>query len=276
MRLVIFIARITGLTHRFIARKSFYRSVPKEDDVRVSKSLSTFSGGRTFVDHVVNFAALAASIAAVVAVTMRLRDSNQSQAAAPALVPVAFPDWRNLALTGQRVGARAPKVTIVWFSDFQCGYCKQAAADFANLLEAYPSELAVVNRHFPLSFHRQARPAAFAALCASKQARFSEMQRELFARQDSLGILPWVHIARDAGITDTLAFSACMSDSATASALRSDSLSASPLKIPGTPVIFVNEWRFDGYPGAVQLEAYVKRALAERVVAFEAAHTSTR
>lgn len=276
MRLVIFTARITSLTRCFIACKHLHRSVPKEDDARVSKSLRTFSGGRTIVDHLVNVAALAASIAAVIAVTMRLRDRNQLQAPAQALVPVAFPEWRQLARTGQRVGAPAPKVTIVWFSDFQCGYCKQAAADFVNLLAAYPSELAVVNRHFPLSFHQQARPAAFAALCASKQARFSEMQSELFARQDSLGILPWVHMAREAGVTDTLAFSACMSDTATASALRSDSLSAAPLKIPGTPVIFVNEWRFDGYPGADQIEAYVKRALAERVVAFEAAQTPRR
>ncbi len=74
-------------------------------------------------------------------------------------------------------------VTLIEYSDFQCPACaayypmvKQLSEEFKNL--------SVVYRHFPLTQHTNAKPAAQAAEAAGKQGKFWEMHNMLFDNQN--------------------------------------------------------------------------------------------
>ncbi|MGC4092520.1 MAG: thioredoxin domain-containing protein [Polyangiaceae bacterium] len=82
-------------------------------------------------------------------------------AAAPATTPApspaaadAVPSWGD---------ADAP-VSIVEFADLQCPFCERAEAALQRVRESYgPNRVRIEWRHFPLPFHKQARPAHEAA-----------------------------------------------------------------------------------------------------------------
>ena len=67
--------------------------------------------------------------------------------------------------------AKAP-VTIVIFDDFQCPYCAKAEPLIKEVLSAYPEQVKLVYKNFPLPMHEHARAAATAALAAERQGKF--------------------------------------------------------------------------------------------------------
>ena len=79
--------------------------------------------------------------------------------------------------TKGRVSFGDPKapITVVEYSDFQCPYCQKAAFSLKALIKKYDGKVKVVYKHFPLSFHPFARPAAnyyeAVALISEEKAR---------------------------------------------------------------------------------------------------------
>jgi protein-disulfide isomerase len=71
-------------------------------------------------------------------------------------------------------------VTLVEWSDFECPYCAGVSAPIQALLKKYPQELRVAYKHFPLSFHRAARPTAIASQAAAEQGCFWSFHDVLF------------------------------------------------------------------------------------------------
>jgi protein-disulfide isomerase len=68
------------------------------------------------------------------------------------------------AADGSWGSANAP-VTIVSFTDLQCPFCARLHKTIHELQKDYgPSKLRVVYKSFPLAFHKEARPAAEAAI----------------------------------------------------------------------------------------------------------------
>jgi len=65
-------------------------------------------------------------------------------------------------------GASNPKVILVEYSDFECPYCNRYHPTTTKILEAYPDDVALVYRHYPLSFHAFAQQAAETAECVAK------------------------------------------------------------------------------------------------------------
>ncbi len=92
------------------------------------------------------------------------------------------------------------RVTIVQFSDFQCPYAARSAPLLRELLEAYGEDLRLVYKHFPLSFHPMARPAAVAAIAAQEQDGFWEMHDALFDRAGDLQPSEFHTLAARAGL----------------------------------------------------------------------------
>ena len=69
-------------------------------------------------------------------------------------------------------------------------------------------------------------------------------------------------MSRTAGIRDSVKFSNCLvNDKQVSEEIRVDSIAGVTLGVTGTPVILVNEWRFDGYPGRSELERYISNAI---------------
>ena len=80
-----------------------------------------------------------------------------------------------------QIGAKNGKITMVEFSDFQCPYCGKNKTTMDQILKDYPNDVTLVFKHFPLSFHPFAKPAAVASECANEQGKFWEMYDKLFA-----------------------------------------------------------------------------------------------
>jgi protein-disulfide isomerase len=139
-------------------------------------------------------------------------------------------------------GPAAAWVTIIEFADFQCPYCGQAAATLAQIEAAYPAErgeLRVAFKHFPLSFHQYAMPAAIAAECAGAQGRFWEMHDLLFAHQKALSDTDLAGYAAQLGL-DLVAWNACLQSADPPARIAEDQALAATLGIDGTPTSFVN------------------------------------
>ena len=80
---------------------------------------------------------------------------------------------------GAVLGNPQGKVTLVEFSDFACGYCKQSEADVAALIAANP-DLKVVVRQLPILSEASA-DAARMALAAARQGLYSAFHHAMYA-----------------------------------------------------------------------------------------------
>src|SRR5690606_33549707 len=74
-------------------------------------------------------------------------------------------------------------VLIVECCDFECPFCERAFPTVKQVLDTYGDDVALVYRHFPLSFHPQAQKAAEASECAADQGKFWEYHDRVFEQQ---------------------------------------------------------------------------------------------
>ncbi len=80
-------------------------------------------------------------------------------------------------------GSSSARVTLIEYGDFQCPACSTYAFYVERLFNEASSTMRVVFRHFPLSQHPNAIPAARAAEAAGVQGKFWDMYRLLYANQ---------------------------------------------------------------------------------------------
>lgn len=160
----------------------------------------------------------------------------------------SIPNWAEYSSAGNRVGPSAALVTLVVFSDYQCPGCRMLSSKLELIGRTYPREVAVVWRHLPLPGHPFALAEARASVCAGQAGRFFEMHSLLFHMQDSLGHLQWQDLAARAGVTDTLAFAACLDLAATQARIDSDVVAGRALNAVATPTLLVNERLYVGMP----------------------------
>ncbi len=140
--------------------------------------------------------------------------------------------------------ANAP-LTLVEFSDFQCPYCIKAAAELPAVLKAYPTQVRLIFKQFPLDTHSQAAVAAAAALAAQKQGKFWEMHDALFAQQARLNRAIILQLA--AGLKlDMKRFEADMDSAETRKAVAQDLDDGVKAGVEATPTLFVNGQRYNG------------------------------
>ena len=79
---------------------------------------------------------------------------------------------------GAVLGNPAGKVTLVEFTDFACGYCRQSIADVDALIAANP-DLRVVMRELPILSPQSALAARW-ALAAAEQGRYPAFHKAMF------------------------------------------------------------------------------------------------
>lgn len=84
---------------------------------------------------------------------------------------------------GQKIGSDSAKVKLVEFSDLQCPACFAAESFVKRIREAYPQEVLVIYRHFPLPQHSHGREAAYLAESAGEAGKFWQMHDKLFETQ---------------------------------------------------------------------------------------------
>ena len=84
--------------------------------------------------------------------------------------------------------AKAP-ITIVEYSDFQCGFCKRAGNTIDQVLNAYKGKVRILYKHLPLPFHPEAGIAAqyYEAVAKVDPSKAKAFHDKVFEKQSELG-----------------------------------------------------------------------------------------
>jgi protein-disulfide isomerase len=158
------------------------------------------------------------------------------QAAPPPPSPVQKVDFRP---DDPQRGPRTAPVTVVVFSDFQCPFCTRVEPSLAQLQKAYPNDVRVVWKNYPLAMHPQAMPAALAAEAAREQGKFWEMHDLIFQNQAQLGPAQYGTWAKQLGL-DAKKFEAASASPATRARVEEDARLGARFAAQGTPTLYVN------------------------------------
>jgi protein-disulfide isomerase len=136
-------------------------------------------------------------------------------------------------------GEKGAKVTIIEYSDFQCPFCGRAEPTIAKILETYGEDVVFAYRHFPLSFHPNARPAALASECAAEQDKFWEYHKVLYANSNALSKTDLLKYADDLKL-DAADFKSCLESEKYAKKVDADFAQGQADGVTGTPAFFIN------------------------------------
>jgi len=151
-----------------------------------------------------------------------------------------------IPVTGDPVlGPADAKVTIVEFSDFQCPYCAVAVGKLNAVLKAYPKDVKLIYKQFPLEIHSQAALAAEAALAAQKQGKFWELHDAMYADRTHLSRQNILAMAGKIGL-DLKRFEQDWDSPAIKQALAREQKQGDDAGVDGTPTIFINGKRYNG------------------------------
>ncbi len=168
--------------------------------------------------------------------------TEQPQTPASLLAPAV-----QIPVAGSPVlGGPAAKITVVEFSDFQCPYCAQAVGEINAVLKAYPSQVKLIFKQFPLEMHPQAELAAKASLAAQKQGKFWEMHDAMFAHQNQLSSEGIKSLAQAAGL-DMTKFDADLASTEVSETVIRDVQDGDRAGVEGTPSFFINGQKYNGY-----------------------------
>jgi protein-disulfide isomerase len=149
------------------------------------------------------------------------------------------------------IGPPNAPITLVEFSDFQCPYCIAAAPQLAAVLKAYPTQVKLIFKEYPLETHSQAGLAAAAAIAAHKQGKFWPMYDAMFATPDGLVKENLVALAQKNGL-DLKRFEADLDSTEVKEAITRDVQDGDRAGVEGTPTLFINGQR---YNGPIELES---------------------
>lgn len=151
----------------------------------------------------------------------------------------------DLVKDGYFKGPEQAKITLVEFSDYQCPACAQMSQVVDDLVKAYPNDLKVVYRHFPLSFHKYARAAAYAAESAGQQGKYWPMNDLIFANQAKLSETIFVELAKELNL-NMEQFSKDFASEEIKKKIDRDTEEAYALQIDGTPTFYLNNQKYLG------------------------------
>jgi len=170
---------------------------------------------------------------------MAFHQKLKEEAKVEVLLKSFHPDPVKVEAKGEMKGPANAKVTIVAFSDYQCPFCQKGEESMAEVLKAYPTQVRMFFRDYPLPIHPDAPKASEAAHCAQDQGKYWEMHDKLFANQKALKIADLKNYAKDLKL-DSGKFDKCL-DSGDKASIVHDSLEAGKkLGVSGTPAFYIN------------------------------------
>jgi protein-disulfide isomerase len=156
-------------------------------------------------------------------------------------------------------GPASARVTLVEFSDFQCPYCYKAVEQIQAVLNAYPNEVKLIFKQFPLDTHSQAALAASAAIAAHKQGKFWELHDAMFANRRDLSRPAILALASKSGL-DVKRFAADLDSPEMQKVVAKDLEDGERAGVEGTPTVYINGQK---YGGSLELDAIRKVIDAE-------------
>ncbi|OGJ55862.1 hypothetical protein A3D88_01925 [Candidatus Peribacteria bacterium RIFCSPHIGHO2_02_FULL_52_16] len=124
-------------------------------------------------------------------------------------------------------------VTIVEYSDYECPFCIRHHPTMKQVTEKYGDDVNWVYRHFPLSFHPKAEPAALASECVAELGgndAFWKFTDTVFEE----GNYDYAAIAKDLGLNASQ-FDSCLSGAKYRDKVNAQMSGGSAAGVDGTP-----------------------------------------
>jgi protein-disulfide isomerase len=157
---------------------------------------------------------------------------------------------------GAVLGNPEGSITLVEFSDYACGYCRQSVADVAALISDNP-DLRVVIREYPI-LSAQSAEAARMALAAAQQGVFEQFHLAMYA-QGQVTPETIEAAANEAGVDLELARAAIDSGQFEGQ-LQNNVYLAQSIGFSGTPSWVVGDRTFNGAVGRRAIEQAIAEA----------------
>ena len=152
----------------------------------------------------------------------------------------------NIPVDGAPVrGPADAKITLVEFSDFECPFCSAAVKQVDIVMAAYPKDIKLIYKQFPLSMHPHAQLAAEASLAAREQGKFWEMYDVLFKNFRQLSrdnVMLW---AKQLGL-DVNKFKADLDSRKFKPVVDKDLADGEAAGVYGTPSFYINGKQYNG------------------------------
>jgi protein-disulfide isomerase len=144
---------------------------------------------------------------------------------------------------GPTKGAKDAPVTMVYFTDFQCGYCRKFVRETLPKIDEHyirSGKVFLVYRHLAILGDASVH-AARAASCAFDQGKFWEYHDTLFANTSPMAFTSTrlKRYASDLGLDDKT-FAACLDKANYAKRVESETLMGRALGATGTPAFLIN------------------------------------
>src|SRR5580692_11526729 len=184
-----------------------------------------------------------------------------------------------IAVDGAPVrGPADARITLVEFSDFECPFCSAAEKQVDIVMAAYPKDVKLIYKQFPLSMHPHAQFAAEASLAAREQGKFWEMYEVLFKNFQHLSrenVMLW---AKQLGL-DVDKFKADIDSRKFKTVVDKDLADGEAVGVYGTPAFYINGKQYNGEVSlaalkpilAAELKGEKKEAQAAKAKEAEAA-----
>jgi protein-disulfide isomerase len=147
-------------------------------------------------------------------------------------------------------GPADARVTVVEYSDMQCGFCKKRTLDFENLVEKLSKELRIRRyvKSFPLT---GAHPWAFRASSAGRclfdgpggADLFFRWKSNVYAKQDELSVPQVDAFALDFAVAndiDERTFRACYLQAKASEKIHADLAEGWAMRVRSTPTYFID------------------------------------
>lgn len=175
-----------------------------------------------------------------------LEISKLMDASPKAKRPKVLEDPVSIPVAGApEIGPPDARITLVEFSDFECPYCSVAVKEVRAIMAAYPKDIRLIYKQFPLPMHPHAPMAAEASLAAAEQGKFWELHDLMFANFRKLSrdnLLLW---AKQIGL-DVEKFKSEIDSGKFRNTVKKDESDGETAGVYGTPAFFINGKLYNG------------------------------
>lgn len=160
-------------------------------------------------------------------------------------------------------GNKDADVVMVEYSDYECPFCKTYHPTTQQILNDYGDKVALVYRHYPLSFHQNAQKEAEASECIAElggEEAFWNYTDTIFERTTSNGtgfaLDQLQPLAVELGVDGT-SFQSCLDSGKYAKKVADDLAGGSKAGVSGTPgtILVAKNGKRDFVSGAYPVDA---------------------
>lgn len=139
------------------------------------------------------------------------------------------------------LGVRDASVNMIFFSDFDCKFCKKQFQILREVLGEYEKDLRIIWKDYPnLDSSSQSWQSSIAGRCAYEQDKFWQYYDVLVEQEGTLEGEDYVKMAKDLKL-DTGDFKDCLKGDEAKMKVEDNVYEADSLQIVGVPYLFVND-----------------------------------